>query len=334
MKQSQSYSARFGGSYRELLFIVLFFCPALFAQSSEPNTAVRPPAATKTEAATPVDTASKNDALRTLKVGGGDLLDIKVFGVPELSDSVRISARGDVSLPLVGTVHLDGLTAEQSEKLIEQKLKEGGFLRDPHVSVFVKEYATAGISVMGEVARPGYYALIGARRLFDALSLAGGTTTKAGKIVSIAHRDTPNDPQLITLSNDPTKSSLSNVEINPGDTIVVSKAGIVYVVGEVTKPSGFVMENNESLTVLQALALAEGLGRSAAPNGAKIIRKTPTGLEEILVPLKKILEGKSPDVAMRGEDVLFVPASAGKNAARRTLEAVVQTATGLAVYRR
>jgi len=271
---------------------------------------------------------------RALKIGGGDLLEIKVFGVPELTDSVRVSGRGDVSLPLVGTIHLDGLTSEQSEKLIEQKLKDGGFLRDPHVSIFVKEYATQGISVMGEVSRPGVYPLLGARRLFDALSSAGGTTTKAGRMVSITHRDTPVEPQLVTLSNDPAKSSAGNVEIHPGDTIVVSKAGIVYVVGEVVKPSGFVMENNESLTVLQALALSEGLGRSAAPNGSKIIRKTPEGLKEIPVPLKKILEGKATDVSMQGEDVLFVPASAGKNAARRTLEAVVQTATGLAIYRR
>jgi polysaccharide export outer membrane protein len=213
-------------------------------------------------------------------------------------------------------------------------LKDGGFLRDPHVSIFVKEYVTQGISVMGEVARPGVYPLLGVRRLFDALSSAGGTTSKAGKVVSITHRENPNVPQLITLSNDPTKSSAGNVEILPGDTIVVSKAGIVYVVGEVVKPSGFVMENNESLTVLQALALAEGLGRTASANGAKIIRKSPDGLKEIPVPLKKILEGKATDVPMQGEDVLFVPASAGKNATRRTLEALVQTATGLAVYRR
>jgi polysaccharide export outer membrane protein len=125
-----------------------------------------------------------NSSSRTLRIGGGDLLEIKVFGVPELTDSVRVSGRGDVSLPLIGTIHLDGLTSEQSEKLIEQKLKDGGFLRDPHVSIFVKEYVTQGISVMGEVSRPGVYPLLGARRLFDALSSAGGTTPKAGKIVS------------------------------------------------------------------------------------------------------------------------------------------------------
>jgi polysaccharide export outer membrane protein len=306
------------------------------------QTAVAPNAAIPAQSSTPnveqpQQASAQQDTLadkRTLKVGSGDLLDVKVYGVPELTDSVRVSARGDVSLPLVGSVHLEGLTAEEGERLIEQKLKDGGFLRDPHVSIFVKEYVTQGISVMGEVAKPGVYPLLGTRRLFDALSYAGGTTAKAGKSVTITHRADPAHPQVVTMSSDPAKSVDTNVEVLPGDTIVVSKAGVVYVVGEVIKPGGFVMENNENLTVLQALALAEGQGHAPALDNAKIIRKTPEGLKDIPVPLKKILAGKAPDVPMQGEDVLFVPASAGKNAARRTLEAVVQTATGMAVYRR
>jgi polysaccharide biosynthesis/export protein len=177
------------------------------------------------------------------------------------------------------------------------------------------------------------YPLLGARRLFDALSSAGGTTQKAGKLVSITRRDNPNEPILIALSSDPQIAAKTNVDVFPGDTIVVSKAGIVYVVGEVGRPSGFVMENNESLTVLQALALAGGLGRNAALNDAKIIRKTNEGRKEVPIALKKILEAKSgfPDVAMQAEDILFVPASAGKSAARRTMEAIIQISTGVAI---
>jgi polysaccharide export outer membrane protein len=342
MREVPNSAVGFHSSRLAIFCTILLVSTALFAQTSVPTTKSSAQNGASSEATPPNDQnaaadaakQASNSSARALKIGGGDLLEIKVFGVPELTDAVRVSGRGDISLPLIGTVHVDNLTSEQSEKLIEQRLKDGGFLRDPHVSVFVKEYATQGISVMGEVARPGVYPLLGARRLFDALSSAGGTTSKAGKIVSITHRDNFGEPQLITLNNDPAKSSVGNVEVLPGDTIVVSKAGIVYVVGEVIKPGGFVMENNESLTVLQALALAEGLSRTASANGAKIIRKTPEGLKDVQVPLKKILEGKTTDVAMQGEDVLFVPASAGKNAARRTLEAVVQTATGLAVYRR
>jgi len=270
-----------------------------------------------------------------LKVGVGDLLEMKVFGVPDLTDSFRIDTEGNVSLPLVGAVNIEGLTLDQAQKTIEAKLRDGGFVRDPHVTLTVKEFVTQGISVMGEVVRPGVYPLLGARRLFDALSAAGGTTQKAGKVVSITRRDNPGEPQLIALSTDPAIAAKSNVDVYPGDTIVVSKAGIVYVVGEVGRPSGFIMENNEQLTVLQALALAQGLNKNAALNDAKIIRKTPEGRKEIPVALKKILESKPghPDMPMQAEDILFVPTSAAKSAARRTMEAVIQISTGVAIRR-
>lgn len=275
-----------------------------------------------------------SDADRSaLKIGVGDLLEMKVFGVPDLTDEVRIATDGNISLPLVGSVHVDGLTIDEAQRSIEAKLKDGGFVRDPHVTLSVKEFVTQGISVMGEVVKPGVYPLLGARRLFDALSAAGGTTQKAGKVVSITRREKPSEPILVALSADPTIASQSNVDVFPGDTIVVSKAGIVYVVGEVGRPSGFVMENNESLTVLQAIALAQGLGKNAALNDARIIRKTAEGRKEIPVALKNILQSKSgyPDIPMQAEDILFVPVSAGKSAARRTMEAIIQISTGVAI---
>ncbi len=317
---------------------LLIFSTCLFAQEQKPTTPDAENRVTATAPQTVGSVASSPapaaDTSSSLRLSGGDLVDIKVYGLPELSDTVRVSANGDMSLPLVGNVHVAGLTAEQAEKRIDKKLVDGGFLRDPHVSVFVKEYSTQGISVMGEVLRPGIYPLLGAHRLFDAISAAGGLTPKAGKVVGITRRDNPAEPVVVTMDADPAKGASSNVEVQPGDTIVVSKAGVVYVVGDVSKPGGFVMENNESLTVLQALALAQGNNSTASLNKSKVIRKTPQGLTEIPVQLKDILQNKGPDIAMQGDDILFVPASEGKRAARRTLEAVVQMATGLAVYRR
>jgi polysaccharide export outer membrane protein len=318
------------------LALFVAFSGIIAAQTAvTPNAAIPAQSPMSTDS-TPSQNVSPDSMVdkRSIKVGGGDLLEVKVYGVPELTDSVRVSARGDVSLPLVGSVHLEGLTSEQGERLIEQRLKDGGFLRDPHVSIFVKEYVTQGVSVMGEVQKPGIYPLLGTRRLFDAISYAGGTTAKAGKTVSIARREDPTHPQLVTLSNDPVKASESNVEVLPGDTIMVAKAGVVYVVGEVNKPGGFIMENNESLSVLQAVALAEGFGRSYSNKGAKVIRKTPDGHIDIPIDLKDLKLGKGNDLALQNEDVLFIPASAGKNAARRTMEAILQTATGLAIYGR
>jgi polysaccharide export outer membrane protein len=260
------------------------------------------------------------------------LLDVSVYGVPELSQQIRVNSSGDIYLPLIGYLGVEGLTVSEAQQLIEKRLTDGGFLKNPHVALFVKEYATSGISVLGEVTRPGIYPLLGSHRLFDALAAAGGTSTRAGKTVSITRRNRPNEPITVTLSRDPQKSAASNTAIYPGDTIVVSRAGVIYVVGEVQKPKGILMEDNERLTVLQALAIAEGAKPYAALDGSKLIRKTEGGHEEIPLPLKKMLQAKAPDVALQAEDILFVPASAGKNVAVKSLNAIIQVATGIAIY--
>lgn len=269
-----------------------------------------------------------------IRVGPGDLLSIKVFGVQDLTQEVRVSGAGDIGMPLVGTVHVGGLTQDEVAALIEAKLKEGGFLNSPEVSVFTKEYATQGVSVLGEVNKPGVYPILGSRNLFDVLSLAAGTTVRAGRTVSITHRDHPEQPVSVQLSDNAAESAAANVPVQPGDTVVVSKAGVVYVVGDVAKPSGFVMENNERMTVLQALAMAGGANTTASLNSARVIRQAPDGLKEIPIPLKQILTAKADDSPLVPGDVLFVPRSAGKSAARRGAEAILQITTGVAVYRR
>lgn len=264
-------------------------------------------------------------------IGAGDLLDISVYGVPELSQKVRVTPEGNVYLALVGNVHVDGRTVEDAQALIEKDLADGGFVRSPHVTVFISEYVSQGVSVMGEVARPGIYPIYGTRRLFDVIAGAGGLTNRAGRVITITHRDAAQSTVKVALSDDLANSTESNVVILPGDTVVVSKAGVVYVVGDVQHPAGFVMENGENLTVLQALALAGGQTHTSALDGAKLIRKTPKGRQEIPVPLKKILAAKSNDVPMQADDILFVPGSAAKGAAHRTLDAIVSLATGVAI---
>jgi polysaccharide export outer membrane protein len=265
-----------------------------------------------------------------LKIGPGDAVDITVYNVPELTQHVRVSAAGDAYLALIGYVHLDGMTSDQAQALIEQKLTDGGYLKNPHVTVFVGEYTNQGVSVMGEIQHPGIYPLTGQRRLLDLIAAAGGLTPRAGRVVYITHRDHPTDPVSVALSGDATDAK-NNVDILPGDTVMFSKAGVVYVVGDVGHPSGFIMDNNESLTVLQAIALAGGTNRTAKLDAAQIIRKTPKGPEQIPIPLRKILSAKSPDLPLRGDDVLFVPSSAAKSAAVRTLDAILGLASGAAL---
>ncbi|HXZ81848.1 MAG TPA: polysaccharide biosynthesis/export family protein [Terriglobales bacterium] len=285
----------------------------------------------------PVDTQrsseidSSNPAPPKLRIGGGDLIEVSVYGVSDFKEDVRVNDAGEVSLPLIGSVIVGGSTPEEARALIARKLVEGGFFRDPNVELFVKEYSSQAVSIMGEVMKPGVYPLLSTRRLYDVISLAGGLTPKAGKLVTVTHRDQPQNPIEVNFSNDPAKSIESNVEIYPGDTVVVAKAGIVYVVGDVGRPGGFIMENGEKMTVLQVIAMAQGPNRTAAMNGSRLLRKGASGITETPVPLKEILSAKAHDMDLQPDDILFVPVSTGKTVARVSVQTIVSIASGLAL---
>ena len=282
--------------------------------------------------ATPVTETQTPVQREKIRVGPGDLVEVSIYGVPDFKQEARVNESGDISLPLIGSVRIGGATTEEAQGLIAASLVKGGYFRDPHVIVVIKDFASQGISVLGEVTRPGVYPMVGTRRLFDLISMAGGFTPKAGQLVTITHRDDPQAPEKIMMSQDPAKSAENNVEIYPGDTIAVSKAGIVYVVGDVGRPGGFVMENNERMTVLQAVALAQGTNRSASLNSARIVRRTATGPTEVKIPLKQIMAAKATDMDLMPEDILFIPGSAAKRAFTRGMESVFQIATSAAIY--
>ena len=277
---------------------------------------------------------SSAPSVHALQIAAGDLLDLSVFDTPELSTKLRVDEHGNVSLPLAGVLPVAGMTAEQAGLAIEARLRQTEILKDPHVSVTVLEYATQGVTVVGEVKNPGVYPLLGSHGLLDLISAAGGVTPNAGKAVTVTHRSDPDHPVIVKIESRPGSTAAVKVDISPGDTIMVSHAGIVYVVGDVGKPGGFLIENNDRLTVLQAVALAQGTNKTAALNQAKLIRKTETGRQEMPVPLKKILSNNAADEPLADGDILFIPTSQAKNAAYRGMETALQMATGVVVYGR
>jgi polysaccharide export outer membrane protein len=317
-------------SVKVLATIVL----VLIVSLSAAQTPVSPvPASSAEETGNSVTLKTRNlPEEQEVKIGSGDLLELSMYGVPEFSSQGRVSSSGDLTIPVLGTVRLAGLTAAQAQDHIREELMKKKLYTDPHISVAIKEYATQGVSVMGEVNKPGVYPRMGPQRLLDMISAAGGTTPKAGSEVTVVHRDEPDKPRTLQLSNDPSKALASNAQIMPGDTIIVSRAGIIYVIGEVTKPGGFVMDNDGALSVVQAVALAGGATHTAALGNARLIRRSQGTLQEIPIPLQKILHAKGEDLAMRNGDILFVPNSAWKSASRRGMEAILQTAVGVAIY--
>lgn len=264
------------------------------------------------------------------KLGPGDLIEVSVFGVPDLATKTRVSSAGDVYLPLIDYVHVADLTTDEAQELIQKRLEDGGFVRSPHVSIYVDESASQAITMVGEVARPGTYPAIGDRKLYDMISMAGGLTERAGGSVAIIHRGDPDHKIELQIPRNLAEDTSHNVDVEPGDTIIVSQAGIIYVVGDVAHPSGFLVQD-DTMTVLKALALAGGSTKTSSLNKTQILRRTPNGVQQIPVALKKVLHAKTPDVALEKGDVLFIPGSSAKAAAYRTADAAMSMSTALAV---
>jgi polysaccharide biosynthesis/export protein len=315
--------------------VVIFFLLTLlfgvrgFAQDQLPKAAETPagpvfpsavPALEQSEIPHTADASSPSP-----KLGIGDLIEVSVYNVPELTTKSRLGTNGDVYLPLVDYVHIAGLSVEEAQALIEKRLSEGGFVKNPHVTLNVDQSASQGISLLGEVARPGVYPVIGEPRLLDVISTAGGFTSSAGQSITVTHRNQSDKPVTVPLSRKLADNPTSNIAVSPGDTILVHKADVVYVVGEVGRPSGFLMDS-DNLTVLKAIALAGGTTRLAKMNGVKIIRKGPGGMTLTPVELKKMLQAKVADLPLKADDILFVPSSTAKVISSRTVEVGMQAA--------
>ncbi|MDQ2899841.1 MAG: polysaccharide export protein [Acidobacteriota bacterium] len=284
-------------------------------------------------------------------LGPEDQITIRALHAEEISDKpIRIDPAGDIRLPLVGRIHAAGKTLDELQRELTTRLKTQ--VREPEVSVSVVEYKSQPVSVVGAVKTPGVYQLQGAKTLIEMLSAAGGTEPDAGYRVKITRR---REWGLIPLPDARVDSSgeysvaevnlqslmdasnpRENLLVDPNDVISVPRAKLVYAVGEVRKPGGFVLRERETISVLQVLALAEGMERTANERHARILRTQVGGKlrAELPVDLKRIMAGESEDLALQPNDILFVPNSAAKSAALRTLEAAIQMGTGVVIWRR
>jgi polysaccharide export outer membrane protein len=276
-----------------------------------------------------------------------DVLDVYIVDVPELSRQYRVSPAGKVQLPLLTTpIVAAGSSVTQFAETIANELRKNGLVNNPHVTVSIAFSRLQSVAITGAVKRPQIYPIFGATTLLDILSQAEGLTEDAGNSVIIArgelgpreNHDVKQSPVTVDLKRLLESSdSRDNVMIYPGDRLTVPRAGVVYVVGAVNKPGGFVLKSpGEGVTVLQALALAEYLTSTAVGSKAEVIRvdqSGPGGRKQLPVDLKKILTGKAEDPVLQANDILFVPQSTGAKAFRRGLEAVLQTASGAAIYR-
>jgi polysaccharide biosynthesis/export protein len=284
-------------------------------------------------------------------LGPDDQIVIRAIDAEEISGTpYRIDAAGNVDLPLVGILHAGGLTVGAFKAALVERLKS--WVKEPMVTVVVTEFRSLPISILGAVNKPGVYQVNGNKRLFEVLSLAEGLKPEAGNWVKVTRLKSSGVLPLRGAKLDQTgdywvaevkvKSILAasnpaeNIAVRPNDVISVPSADLVYVTGCVRKSGGFVMNEKESISVLQALSLAEGLDRLSAARKSRILRLPTDGSARIELPIdiQKILEGKAQDVPLIANDILFIPNSTAKNVAMRTLETAISLGTGIAIYRR
>jgi polysaccharide export outer membrane protein len=268
----------------------------------------------------------------SLLIGPGDLIFVKVFDTPEMAQQVRVTDAGMVKLSFIGELRLVGETPAEASKTIETALVEKQLMRHPQVTVIVEDFATQNVSVLGQVRNAGVFPIMTPQPILKVLSLAGGLTEMADRNITIERHNDPSQKVHYYLANNADKALSEDVIVYPGDTVVVQKVGVVYILGDVAHPGGYPITTNDSkLTVLQAIALAGSANKTALESHVRLIRKTPQGQQDLPIQLSAIEKGKQVDLILQPEDVLFVPFSWTKNMAV-SAAAIVSSTSGAAVY--
>ncbi|MBV8631919.1 MAG: polysaccharide biosynthesis/export family protein [Silvibacterium sp.] len=265
----------------------------------------------------------------SLVIGPGDLLRVTVLGESELSQTVRVRDSGYAAMLLIGDVEVRGLSTSEASTVIARKYFDQQLLKHPEVSVFIEEYATQAVSVLGQVAKPGPVSISTARTLVDVLALAGGLTDVADRHITVERGGGKREVTQVFLSNKAEDALNADILIYPGDKILVPKAGIVYVLGDVGRPGGYVMQNDSRLTVLEAIAMAAGVNKTASEAHVRLIHNSNGQFRERDLPLKDIEHGKVPDELLQANDVIYVPLSFGKNIMMATNSIVASTSSAL-----
>ena len=339
---------------RRVILISALIVTVNLPAASEKDVAPPPAGEVASNASTPSASAGHE-----FLITPDDLLEIIVFDVPQMSREYRVSPRGEIVFPLLPKpIMAAGKTPVQLSQAIAIELQSAAILSSPQVNVEVRESRMHSVAITGAVKKPQIYQVFGRTTLMDVLSQAEGLAPEAGNTVVVTRTDfalrqlqlrepsasegtasppartTTVDLKRLMETGDPAL----NLEIYPGDRVTVQRAGIIYVVGAVNRPGGFPLsDDQEDITVLKAVALAQDLKSTAIRSKAVIIRKnaqSPEGHEEIPVDLKMVLARRAPDPAMRPSDILFVPDSPGKKAAGRLAEAALQVTTGIIIWRR
>ena len=267
----------------------------------------------------------------SLLIGPGDLIQVDVMDTPEMEQQVRVTDDGNVPLAYIGSVHVAGQTPATAATMIEGALIAKHVMHKPQVTVRMMELATQDVSVLGQVHTPGTYSITTPQTILKVLSLAGGLTESADRNVTVK-RSKSGEQLSYYVSNDAAQALSDVVMVDPGDVVLVSRAPMVYVMGDVSRPGGYAIATNDArLSVLQLVAMAGSANKTSVQSHVRLIRTTDHGQVELPVRLDQMEKGKEPPLLLQANDIVYVPFSWMKNVAMSSANIAASTA-GAAIY--
>lgn len=307
--------------------------PGLLAQASlspnanGANSTFTPDGDVQTRPPTPLGSAQLTaipDDFTSLRLASGVLLNVNVYDAPEFTTQVRVDEQGNINIPVLGDLHVAGETVAEAQKAIVARFRTAQILTNPQVTLNVLQYAGANVAVLGEVQTPGRFQMLAPHKLIDVLGMAGGETNLAGETIEV-EGPSSSDPGN---AGGPGKEAgspvirtyhyvrgtdthpLESAMVSPGDTVRVPRAGVVYVLGAVFRPGGYVMQEYGALNVAQAVSLAQGTLMQAKIGSIRVVRHQPDGtLKEIPIDYKAIMDGKQTPLQLEAQDIVYVPVS-------------------------
>jgi polysaccharide export outer membrane protein len=267
-------------------------------------------------------------------IRAGDIVEVQIFDAPEYSLRMPVSSAGQIAIPYAGLFHIEGMTSIEAAKAIARLFVQEQILQDPRVIVTTQQFGYS-VTVMGEVKSPGIYALAGKKRLVDMLTEAGGITDRAGHVIEIFPSGAMKNPQTILWDPTLRENDNAELEIKTGETILVSRCGVVYVGGNVTRPGAFPICESNHTTLSEVIALAQGTKPNTYTNRTILLRSSGNGTRVVQkVKLDDVLRGRTVDITMQPDDILFIPPSILKAAGKTALTAAVGFATQAFFYTR
>jgi len=270
----------------------------------------------------------------TLKLAPGFQIDVQVYGEPDFSGHARVDNAGNISIPFLKGVHVAGDTIAEAQAEIVNKFQKQGILKNPQVTIDVEQFATTSATVLGEVNYPGRVELLSPHSLLEVIGLSGGETALAGNDVELKHTDAKsgNSTRTFHYSRGSNGETIRGVMVQPGDTVIVKRAGLIYVLGAVNRPGGYPMQEDGELNVAQAISLAQGLALQAKVGALRVVEHGADGKPvDVPVSYKRIMDGKEAPMNLSEGDIVYVPISKAKAVFTASATLIGQT-TAATIY--